>query len=272
MTNAEKKQFDPWPATTVTAVADVLADTSEGLTGREIGLLLAQIGIRDVEGSNKRERLAQALLHHQKDAGNANGVIRFITDAMAPVRYAQQPHVFSRRRDDLNEVLVHRGLRVNEQGKVARGAVASTLTEAAQHANSLRAELRRRGTHPQVLAYCTQEILAKNAFHASLEATKSVFDRLRQLTGEQLDGARLVDTVVMPGATGVPRVAINTFTTKTEEDEQKGFAALIKALGSMYRNPTAHDPRLHRPVSDEELLELLTTLSMVHRRLDSARV
>lgn len=99
--------------------------------------------------------------------------------------------------------------------------------EAARHANSLRAELRRRGTHPKVLAYCTQEILAKNAFHASLEATKSVFDRLRQLTGEQLDGARLVDAVLMPGATGVPRVVINTGVTATERDEQKGFASLI---------------------------------------------
>ncbi|WP_436740220.1 TIGR02391 family protein [Streptomyces sp. BBFR102] len=97
---------------------------------------------------------------------------------------------------------------------------------------------------PEVLEYCTQEILAKNAFHASLEAAKSVFDRLRQLTGEQLDGARLVDAVLMPGATGAPQVAINTGVTTTERDEQKGFASLIKGLGSMYRNPAAHDPRL----------------------------
>ncbi|MET9453376.1 TIGR02391 family protein [Streptomyces cinerochromogenes] len=47
---------------------------------------------------------------------------------------------------------------------------------------------------------------------------------------------------------------------------------LLKGLGSMYRNPTAHDPRLRRPVTDEELLELLTSLSMIHRRLDHARV
>ena len=39
----------------------------------------------------------------------------------------------------------------------------------------------------------------------------------------------------------------------------------------MYRNPAPHDPRLSRLVGDEELLELLTTLSMVHRRLDAAR-
>ncbi|MFF0754553.1 hypothetical protein [Streptomyces sp. NPDC004267] len=173
-----KEKFVPWSAATVTAVADVLANTSEGLTGREVGHLLAQIGIADAEGSSKRERLARALLMRQARDQASNCVIKFITEAMAPVRYRQQPDVFSRRRDDLNEVLVHVGLRVNDEGRVARGTAASTLDQAAQHANSLRAELRRRGTHPQVLAYCTQEILTKNAFHASLEATKSVFDRL----------------------------------------------------------------------------------------------
>ncbi|MEU8701618.1 hypothetical protein AB0C61_28960 [Streptomyces sp. NPDC048680] len=39
MTTA-KKTFSPWPTATVTAVADILADTDEGLSGREIGLLL----------------------------------------------------------------------------------------------------------------------------------------------------------------------------------------------------------------------------------------
>ncbi|MEV4000303.1 TIGR02391 family protein [Streptomyces halstedii] len=210
MTTA-KKTFDPWPAATVTAVADILADTSEGLSGREIGLLLAGIGIADADGPNKRERLARALLLRQDRDRASNCVVRFITEAMAPVRYAREPGVFSRRRDDLNEVLVHIGLRVNDAGKLARGTAVSTLDEAAQHANSLRAELRRRGTHPKLLEYCTQEILARNAFHASLEAAKSVFDRLRQLTGEQLDGARLVDGVLMPGAAGVPRAPVRAY-------------------------------------------------------------
>jgi hypothetical protein len=38
----------------------------------------------------------------------------------------------------------------------------------------------------------------------------------------------------------------------------------------MFRNPVAHDPRLRRTVTDDELLELLTTLSMIHRRLAAA--
>ncbi|MFJ7772659.1 TIGR02391 family protein [Streptomyces sp. NPDC097107] len=264
-------RHEPWPATVVTAVAGVLGDTAHGLTGREIGQLLAVVKVPDVDGGNKRDRLAGALLAQQARQGASNCVIAFIKVAMAPVRYVQQPHTFSRRQDDLNEVLVHVGLRVNDQGQVARGPAAATLSEAARHASSLRAELRRRSTHPEVLRYCTLEILAKNPFHASLEAVKSVADRLRQLTGQGLDGARLVDAVLMPGQ-GTARVAINANVTGPELDEQKGLANLVKGLFSMYRNPAAHEPRLHRTVTDEELLELLTTLSMVHRRLDGAHL
>lgn len=261
----------PWPATVVTAVAGVLGDTAQGLTGREIVQLLTAVRVPEVEGGNKRDRLAGALLSQQARQQASNCVIAFINAAMAPVRYAQQPHVFSRRQDDLNEVLVHVGLRVNDEGKLARGPAATTLTEAARHASSLRAELRRRATHPEVLRYCTLEILAKNAFHAGLEAVKSVADRLQQLTGEHLDGARLVDAVLMPGRS-TAQVAINANVTGPDLDEQKGLANLVKGLFSMYRNPAAHEPRLHRTVTDEELLDLLTTLSMVHRRLDGAHV
>lgn len=40
----------------------------------------------------------------------------------------------------------------------------------------------------------------------------------------------------------------------------------------MFRNPVAHDPHALRAVTDTQLLELATTLSLVHRRLDVATV
>ena len=147
-----------------------------------------------------------------------------------------------------------------------------TLSEAAKHASALRTELRRRSTHLEVLAYCTEEILSKNAFHASLEATKSIADRLRKMSGNSLDGGRLVDAVLAAGQSGVPRIMINTMGTPSEIDEQKGFANIVRGLFSMFRNPVAHDPRVSRTVSDDDLLELLTVVSMVHRRLDTATI
>lgn len=267
------ERFPGWPSAVVEMVADVLGATDTGLTAAEIGQLLAATNVPDPYPSDtKRHRLREALLARQAKDQASNCIIRFIAEAMAPVRYTAKPGLFTARQDALNEVLVHVGLRVNDQGKIVRGVSVSTLSEAAKHASALRTELRRRGTHQQVLDYCTDEILAKNAFHASLEATKSVADRLRKMTGHHLDGNRLVDAVLTAGQNGTPSVAINAHRTPSELDEQKGFANIVRGLFSMYRNPVAHDPRINRKVTDDDLLEVLTTVSMIHRRLDTASV
>ena len=46
---------------------------------------------------------------------------------------------------------------------------------------------------------------------------------------------------------------------------------LVKGLNGMFRNPVAHDPRLNRTITEDELLEVVNVVSMVHRRLDGAR-
>jgi uncharacterized protein (TIGR02391 family) len=262
-----------WSYGTLKSVAAVLADTENGLTGREIGDLLVRLNMRDpLPGATKRDRLTEAFVVRQNSDGSSNRIITFITAAMEPVSYRDRPELFALRRDRLNEHLAFVGLRVNDAGNVARGARARTLDEATRIATSIRDELQRRKAHPEVLRYCSVEVLKKEHFHACLEATKSIFERLRTITGAQGDGAALVDAAFALGRTGVPVLAINSLRTQTERDEQTGLANLIKGLGGLYRNPTAHDPRLNRTVSDAELLEVLTMVSMVHRRLDGARI
>lgn len=263
----------PWSEAVITGVAEVLGDAGEGLTHSEISQLFATLRIEDqAPEASKRLRLREALLARQFEDRSPKRLITFVTRVMEPVRYRDAPARFELLRGRLDEVLAHIGLRVTDNGNLARGTRVSTLREAAQHANSLRAELRRRNTHREVLRYCTDEILMKNAFHATLEATKSIADRLRSMTGEHGDGASLVDATLALGKVGKPRVAINTLTTVTERDEQKGFVNIVKGVFSMYRNPTAHDPRISRKVSDDDLLETLTAVSMIHRRLDTATV
>ena len=68
---------------TLEAVCKVLADTSEGLTGGEIGALLAQNGISDPEpGTTKWRRLLLALSTRQTKDGHANGVLGFLQQAI----------------------------------------------------------------------------------------------------------------------------------------------------------------------------------------------
>jgi uncharacterized protein (TIGR02391 family) len=262
-----------WQISVLTRVAQVLADTADGLTGRQIGDLLARLGMEDpFPQETKWRRLEEAFVRRQNRDGNPKRIITFVTHVMSPANYRDAPELFTLRQDRLDGVLTFVGLRVTDQGRVAKGERSTTLDEASRNATSLREELRRRGTHAEVLRYCTVELLKKNNFHASLEATKSVFERLRQLAGVSGDGALLVDTVLSLGKTGMPIVAINDLMSQTDRDEQTGFANVVKGLAGMFRNPVAHDPRVLRVVTDTQLLELMTALSMAHHRLDGATV
>lgn len=263
----------PWPLATLREVAGVLAETENGLTGREIGDLLERLRISDpMPMASKRARLTEAFIARQNADQSAKRLVTFITEAMQPVTYRDRPDLFTLRRDRLNERLAFVGLHVTDAGKVAHGAVATTLSEAARIATSLRDELVRRKTHPKVLDYASVEVLTKANLHAVLEATKSMYDRLRSMSGLSGDGAALVEAALAVGKAGTPPVKINTLSTQTERDEQTGLASLIKGLGGLYRNPSAHEPRLTRKVTDDELLEAMTAVSMIHRRLDSAVV
>jgi len=104
----------------------------------------------------------------------SNCLIRFITDAMEPSRYVDDPARFDALCDSLTEALALVGLKINDRGQVARAAVASTLDDVAKLAGRLQTELRRRGVHDQVLTYCRAELIRRSLFHAVFEATKGL--------------------------------------------------------------------------------------------------
>jgi uncharacterized protein (TIGR02391 family) len=65
-----------------------------------------------------------------------------------------------------------------------------------------------------------------------------------------------------------PKLRINKGVTKTERDEQLGVANLTKGLFSAFRNPAAHEPRITWAMTEQDALDVLATLSLIHRRLD----
>jgi uncharacterized protein (TIGR02391 family) len=188
---------------------------------------------------------------------------------MAPVRFAS-PGAFDHCRSLVNERLLLSGFQVAHDGKLEKTQRASTLGEAQQRADDLRAELIRHNVHPAVLAFCRNELLERNYFHAVLEASKSVFERLRLLTGLQTDGTALVDaSCSLPSG---PRVAFNSLATEWERSEQTGLAAILKGFYSTFRTPPAHAPRVSWAVSRSDAIDMLTFASVLHRRLDNATV
>jgi uncharacterized protein (TIGR02391 family) len=125
--------------------------------------------------------------------------------------------------------------------------------------------------HQDVLRFCREELLQENYFHAVLEATKSVGDKLREKTGLTGDGADLVQPACsLPKDGTAPLLAFNALRTESERSEHKGIANLLVGFFGTFRNPTAHAPKISWPVNEQDALDLLTMASFLHRRLDGA--
>lgn len=254
----------------IEGVARALADTSEGLTGSEIGHLLNSLKMTDPDpAATKWKRLHNAFVERQNHSRNRRAILEFIRQAMKPERYIRQQERFEPMRANLNRSLAFAGLSVDEAGNLSSAIQAKTLSEANHRADELRSDLMRRGVHADILQFCRAELVADNYFHAVLEATKSIGNKLRVKTGLTGDGAALVDAA-LSGAS--PRLAINALSTDSQRSEQSGFANLVKGTFGMFRNPTAHEARILWEMSKDDAEDLLSLASLIHRRLDVAVV
>ena len=251
-------------------VSGVLAETGGGLTGSEVGHILSQLGIRDPSpGMTKRHRLFNALAGHQTRTRSGSIVGAFIEESMRPVRYTSDHTLFESRRSSLNTILAFTGYSLGEDGKLRLlSQPARTLKKAEEAAGRLRAELSRRGVHADVLKFCRPDLLEENYFHAVLEATKSVGDKIREKAEINGDGQVLVDRAFSLGQQGVPVLAFNSLQSETERSEHNGLMQLMKGMFGAFRNVTAHAPKVKWPISERDALDLLTIASYLHRRLD----
>jgi len=253
------------------SICSILGNTREGLTGTEIGTILGRLGFHDpMPAMTKRNRLFEALAERQSQTRSGNAVGAFIQEALNPVRYVDNPTLFNSRRNSLNTVLAFCRYSLGEDGKLRfRDQAARTLSEAEEAAGRLRSELSRRKVHSDVLKFCRPELLQENYFHAVFEATKSVAEKIREKAGIDGDGSVLVDRAFGIGNQGMPLLAFNSLQTETERSEHNGLIQLTKGMFGVFRNTTAHEPKVKWPILEHDALDLLTIASYLHRRLDT---
>lgn len=262
------KRYPPFPSGTLEQACKAIGDL---YSGSELTRLLAEIPLtKDPgEGNTKWRRLVSAVGEDQASTRTGNALLALISAAMRPDRILDRTSVADETRDELNQILSLVGLKVRDDGKVARTQRATTTAEAQERTERLRKRLEQRGAHDEVVAYCRPELLRDDYYEAVFEAIKGLGSRLRRLTGLDADGYKLVEGT-MTGKT--PQLRINSLRTATQRDEQLGIANLTKGLFSAFRNPAAHEPRMEWALSEQDALDVLGTLSMIHRRIDSAVV
>ena len=99
-----------------------------------------------------------------------------------------------------------------------------------------------------------------------MEAAKSVFDRIREISDVREDGGKLVDSVFGGDS---PILIINNFVSESEKSEHKGFSNLLKGLYGMFRNPTAHEVKIKWEINEEDALDIMSLISYCHKRIDN---
>lgn len=100
---------------------------------------------------------------------------------------------------------------------------------------------------------------------AIFEAFKAINNRVKEMTGLDLDGSALMDEALGPSN---PRVVFADLSTQTGRDIQRGLHSMLKGAVQGIRNPDAHEQ--FKPLDEEEGLEELAFASMLMRRLDGA--
>ena len=267
MSTIINKDWPPFSAEELTHICHELADTVTGLTGSEIGYVLNQIDVEDTDPPmTKWKRLFNALVARQNRDQSGNKVLAFISKALAPARFVGKRDFFVQKAESVNVILAFKGLRFDEDGRFHTVVAATNLSEAEARASHLKENLLKRNLHPELLLFCRAELVADNYFHAVLEASKSIAETIRSITGLTNDGAALIDDAL---GGDDPRIKINKFITETEKSEQRGFVNLTKGLFGTFRNPTGHAPRIVWPMSEEDALDLFTLGSYVLRRIDN---
>ncbi len=248
------------------AACKVLADKDRGLTASEIKNLFKDCALKDVSPEKINwKRLFNALANAQNTHHVGNHLIMFITRALNPAKYAQNKKKFAWRRSELNVVLSFSGLNIRDDGKVIRISVKPSSKEAHASSEALLTSLKNRNAHPEILTHCRTKLLEKNYFHAVHEAIRGVAKRIRNLSGLTTDGAELVYTAF---SVKKPILALNSLKTETEVSEQMGFGNVLMGLFGAVRNPTDRNPDTTWPMTEQDVLEILSLVSFVHRKLD----
>ena len=252
------------------SICKILGDTNNGISGTEISKYLAETSIKDPQlNSTKWKRLYDALSTKQSEDRCSNNILAFIKYVLRPSRHIHRKEWFKNIRTELNYVLSFEGFELTESGDIRETDKVKTFSEAEERAQNLRKTLLDRKIHSDILTFCKAELLVDNYFHAVFEATKSIAEKIRIKTNLTADGSELVDQAFSYKGK-IPYLALNNLTTESDESEQKGFMNLLKGVFGTFRNTTAHAPKITWEVNEQDALDTLSMISLIHRKLDKA--
>ena len=246
-------------------LAQVIGDH---FTGSEITRLFHRAGHTHIahDGGTKWRFVAFAFEGLQRRDGAPHGVLSVVKRAASPEGWVGRRDQFEGLLAGCNAVLEFYGLKLSDEGKLFR--VGRSATTVARDKSDDQLAFDGRQFHPSVLKHSRAHFYRGAYFHAVFEACKALDTSVRLATQSDKSGQPLMSEAL--SLTG--KVKVNAQQTVSERDEQQGIMFLCMGLMNAVRNPQAHEPELHWPMSREDALDVLAMISFLFRKLQSSVV
>lgn len=243
----------------------------ECMTGSQMDNMFHECGVPDTSNeSTKWKRIFFTFVKRQETDGCSNSFLNFIKKSLSPMRFVSGNNGdYEGILHEINKPLMLIGLQMTNEGKLIKVVAATTISEVERRTRSLVSELQKRHIHSDVLKCCKEEYLQENYFHAVFEAAKSLSEKVREKTGMQDDGSSLFNTAL---AVNSPRLALNSLQTASEKNLQNGLKEMLNGVTHMVRNVTAHELKIKWVVNEQDAIDILTTISFLHKQLDECFV
>lgn len=241
------------------------------MTGSTITKMLEQLNIEDNSNqSTKWRRLDFVMRETQATYGCGNKVLEIIKYVFHPTSsWFSDNNKYKASINEINKCISFYGYEVQEDGNIHLIKSSKTRTQANERYDLLKSKLIERNIHPQILEFCTQDIVNEDYFSIIFEASKSVYDRIRKMTGINLDGNRLIRTCF---DLKYPIIVFNSLKTDTEKNLYNGLKNILLSIAQIGRNPKAHTPKIYSYDSLDNCLDILNLISFSHKMLDQCTI
>ncbi len=170
-------------------------------------------------------------------------------------------------RDERNVARTFSGFFVRTDGTVAHADKATALDAAHTLAGWLKTVLESCNVHAEVPNYFRAALMGENYVHAVFESTKGVVECIRLMSGLTAEGTELVNEAFSIQS---PILALGPLATESEKSQQEGFANLLVRSIRCRTQSTHPRPQDQLAKSEQDALDILTLISLIHRKLDRA--
>lgn len=258
------KQIEPFSLSALERIAKIIG---ERYTGSEITELFRKAGFSHIrhDGSTKWRFVYAALEDLQKQLYGSYNVAKVIEKLCDPQEYFGRDEYHKGVVEETNEILAFYGLEVGPKtGKITvKPSISPTLRSQRSKAEEI---FDSRDFHHEVRKHARPLFIEGKNFHAVFECCKAFEKYVREKSRINNHGARLMGAALSLNGP----LKINTQRTETERNEQEGIKHLCMGLMRAVRNPEAHEPELDWPITQEEALNILSLVSFLWQKIDTA--